>query len=197
MKKVLLILLSIGLILSMVGAVAGETTVYDYTISGDGNNPTADLGGSHTAEVTYSIHNTYVVQVPSKFVFSKETIDGDDALTAGSSIFAKITTIGPNEYLNVTMTGSNDDQDSEGRWFLKSSADNSLHEYYVKISSSSEDHIDLDQPTGLLTSGEVAVSIPSGDTNGHTSHVHMRLLTLPTAAAEYTDTITFRVTIGQ
>lgn len=197
MKKVLLILLSIGLILSMVGAVAGETTTYEQTISGDGNNAATDLGGSKTAEVTYSIHNTYVVKVPSKFVFSKATVEDEDALTAGSSIFAKITTIGPNEYLNVTMEGSHD-QNSEGKWYLQSDADNNdLYEYYVKISDSSTDHIDLNQPTGLLTSGEVAVSIPSGDTNEHIKHVHMRLLTIPTAAAEYTDTITFRVTIGQ
>ena len=77
MKKVLLILLSIGLILSMVGAVAGENTVYDYTISGDGINPDADSGGIHNAEVTYSIHNTYVVQGPSKFVFSKTTVSNE------------------------------------------------------------------------------------------------------------------------
>lgn len=197
MKKVLLILLSIGLILSMVGAVAGETTTYDKTISGDGNNPNTDLGGSETAVVTYSIHNTYVVQVPSRFVFSQETIEGAAALTAGSQIYAKITTIGPGEYLNVTMKGSNDDQNTEGRWFLRSSADNSLHEYYVKITGSSEDHIDLSQPTDLLTSGGVAVSLRSDNTNGHTYHVHMRLLTIPTAAAEYSDTITFKVTIGE
>jgi len=196
MKKVLLILLSIGLILSMVGAVAGETTTYEQTISGDGNNAATDSGGFRTAEVTYSIHNTYVVKVPSNFVFSKATIEDEDALTAGSSILAKITTIGPNEYLNVTMESSND-QSSEGKWFLQSDADNSLHEYYVKISDSSTDHIDITQSESPLKSGEVAVSIPSGDTNEHIKHVHMRLKTIPTAAAEYTDTVTFTVTIGQ
>ena len=196
MKKVLLILLSIGLILSMVGAVAGTTTTYDQTISGDGNNPATDLGGSKTAEVTYSVHNTYVVKVPSRFEFSESTIDDAAALTAGSQIYAKITTIGPNEYLNVTMKSSNE-ENSNGKWYLNSSADQSLHEYYVKVSTSSDDHIDITQPESPLKSGEVAVYIPSGDTNEHTYYVHMRLVTIPTAAAEYTDTVTFTVTIGQ
>ena len=210
MKKVLLILLSMALVFSMAGGVFGATTQYSETISGDGENPETDLGGSSEARVSYSIHNTYVVKVPAVFTFSEVVENGEARYTAGSSIYAKITTIGPNEYLNVTMTSKNGHQSSNPadveKWFLKPSTlgddvtdTSQMYEYYVKMSDSSSDHIASIGPgsSSPLKSGGIALSIPSGSTMEYIKHIHMRIANVPTAAAEYTDTITFRVTIGE
>ena len=210
MKKVLLILLSMALVFSMAGGVFGATTEYTETISGDGKNAVNDLGGSSEAKVSYSIHNTYVVKVPAVFTFTEVVVDSETRYTAGSSIYAKITTIGPGEYLNVTMISKNGQQSSNpedrDKWFLKPSTlddevtdTSQMYEYYVKTSDSSSDHIENIGPdsSSPFKSGGIALSISSESTIEHIKHIHMHIAKVPTAAAEYTDTITFRVTIGE
>ena len=193
MKKVLLILLSMALVFSMAGIVAGEETGRDQTIEGeDGNN---DAGGEATADVIFRIHNGYVVELPSEFVFS-ETSTGSGRYTAGSSIKVDITTIGFGDYLNITMKSKNGGDSLN--WYLKSddSDDDYDYPYFVDVNTDTENHIDSAATESPIKNGEIVVSVPSDVTDPKTYLIHMLLKEIPTAAADYSDEITFTVTIG-
>lgn len=185
MKKVLLILLSLALVLSMTGVVAGD---YSQMVE---QFKDVDAGGSKDVTVSFSVHNSYVVKFPAEFTFSSTDYK------AGGTINAEITTIGEGEFLNVTITGFNSD---ESDWYLTSdnANDHKNYKYYVAVNTDTEGHLTGNEPSSPVKSGETIISIAADSAEKQmTKIIHMLLVDRPTSAAYYSDKITFTVTIGE
>ena len=184
MKKVLLILLSLALVLSMTGVVAGD---YSEMVE---QFKDVDAGGSKDVTVSFSVHNSYVVKFPAEFTFSSTNYK------AGGTIYAEVSTIGEGETLNVTITGSNSDADN---WYLTSDNENDpdKYTYYVDVNTNADGHLDGSEGSSPIKSGATIISIAADAAEKQmTKIIHMFLVDPPTSAAYYSDTITFTVTIG-
>lgn len=193
MKKVLLILLSLALVLSMTGVVAGEhngaTTTYQDKPSGYVADP---------VKVYLTISEKYTVKIPTEFKFTKST--DPNAYTASAMISGKIELIGMNEHLWINVTSENYDQDKE--WVLTSDNRNDLtpeYRYLMDVSESSNIHpledLDSDDKSPIKNNGNV-LEIPHSDTTEKIRYIHLKIVDNPTFAAEYTDYLTFTINVG-
>lgn len=184
MKKVLLILLSLALVLSMTGVVAGD---YSEMVE---QFKDVDAGGSKDVTVSFSVHNSYIVKFPAEFTFSSTNYK------AGGTIYAEVTTIGEGETLDVEITSDNSDAYN---WYLTSDNDNdqTKYRYYVNVNTDSEGHLTGNEGESPVKSGTKIISIAADSVEKQvTKIIHMYLVDRPTSAAYYSDAITFTVTIG-
>lgn len=193
MKKVLLILLSLALVLSMTGVVAGEhngaTKTYQDKPSGYQADP---------VEVSLTISEKYTVKIPTEFKFTKSS--DPNAYTASAMISGKIELIGLNEYLWVNVTSVNYDQ-SKG-WVLTSdnlNDPNPKYRYLMGVSDSANNHpleslgSSADSP---IKNHDGVLEMPHDQTSEEINYIHLKIVDNPTFAAEYTDYLTFTINVG-
>lgn len=193
MKKVLLILLSLALVLSMTGVVAGEhngaTKTYQDKPSGYQADP---------VEVSLTISEKYTVKIPTEFKFTKSS--DPNAYTASAMISGKIELIGLNEQLWVNVTSDNYDQ-AKG-WILTSDNNNDpnpTYRYLMGVSYSANDHplasLDNNSESPIKNNG-VVLNMPHYQTTEEIKYIHLKMVETPTFAAEYIDYLTFTINVG-
>ena len=183
MKKIFVVLLGLALVLSMSGiASAAEPIKYD----------TVDKTG--TATVSLSLHSIYTVTLPGNIPLN---YNGNDAFVGNSSFDVDIQRLGANEYMNITVKGTNSGTD-DNKWYLKYDENPNTIEYQLGVGTQGN-HIGSNKNRELTKTNNKLVE----DTNTSVKdyYLHARVLystveTLDLTNEEYTDILTFTVNIG-
>ena len=190
MKKVLLILISLALFVSMTGAVSGEYfTGTPISISGEAS------GYSEDVEVKLVISDSYTVTIPANF-----KIDGEDEYTAGAPVSATVTRLGADESLMLSISSTQYDDNDE--WRLKSNHESDEKQYYryiIGVNTDANEHSFMHgrQDSPVKNNDIILTYTPGQDTGTMVKQIHILVLDKPTSAAEYTDSLKFTVTIGE
>ena len=190
MKKVLLILLSVALVLSMAGAVAGAhngaTTSY----------VDQDTGTTSSAvPVSLTIAEKYTVKIPTYFEFTYSSTLS--AYSASADISVDIDLIGQSEHVWVNVSSA---QYNNG-WVMKSDnqADTVEYEYLMDVSDGANSHPleNLEKgDTSPIINGGAVISVPDTQKDEVIKTIHLKMVDTPIAAAVYTDQLTFTINVG-
>ena len=187
MKKLLMILLSAMLVLSMVGMVSAAE-VYIENL-----DPTSN---SHSVEVqvTVGLEQSFTVTIPDSINLNDDLNPG--TYTAYDTLSATVHLLNPNTKLVVTIESENVDHQSgqDNYWKLKS-GDKSV-DYIIASTTGEGDHINENANANWVYEGTEVISLKGPASV--TKHLHFKIKdgqfsTITTG--EYSDTLIFKVAL--
>lgn len=206
MKKLLMILLGAMLVLSMASTVVATNNIQE--IKEDQFDPTEPgifSASSEAVEVSLSLEQSFNIQIPADFSFSKDTSQQNLGHVAQASVKADVYLLNPNKILVVYVDSDSydDGQDSSTRYWTLTGRDNPSKKlnYIIKTTLGEFDHVDYNadnQETEWLTPDTpVLISDTQDGIADHiTQYLHFRLKEGQELAVDtYTDDLIFTVKI--
>lgn len=181
MKKVVLFVLGMMMIMSMVGGVAGVLTPTQTT---------------QDATVKLTVNSDYQITIPSTFLIDSTTKTGDGQISIVMKSIAA--------YQNLTVTVKSSqyglDTSSPNAWALyhQSGAEEDYAAYAMDISDTYSNHIGDDVTESPIKNNDRLIDIPATDNNGGvpiTKYLHFKLIGDTTFSGDYSDTLTFDVSL--
>jgi len=189
MKKVLMILLSAMLVLSM----AGMVSAIDVNIDDLDGNSEHSVG----VPVTVGLEQSFTVTIPDSINLNDDLKPG--TYTGYVTLSATVHLLNPSTKLVVTIESGNVTghvPDQSNYWRLKSVTGDVYVDYIIASTSGENDHINENANGNWVYEGQPVITI-NGPTTV-TKHLHFKIKdgqfdTIPTG--EYSDTLNFKVAL--
>ena len=196
MKKVLMILLSAMLVLSMVGFVSADTATSKEPITHDFLNDQTTGSTTSDTKVTLALSQSFEVELPADFALTAAA--PGDPYTGLAHVKATVYLLNVGNQLTVSVSSTNVVDDShviggtDNYWVLKNG--NEELKYVIKDASNDGDHVNLAAPTEWLAEGENFIMLTGQGVQE--KYLHFRVSDAITNVGTFTDTLTFTISVS-
>ena len=189
MKKVLMILLSAMLVLSMVGMVSADTEVSVGDL--DVNTHSKEVN----VQVTVGLEQSFTVTIPDSINLNDDVMPG--TYTGYDTLSATVHLLNPNTKLVVSIESDNVENHVSGQsnfWKLKSTVGNEEVLYIIASTNGESDHINENANANWVYEGQHVITL-----NGPasvTKHLHFKIKDGQfdsVSTGDYSDTLKFKV----